>query len=113
MDMNKALVIDIDSVGRASALHMDEFDLGILGDKKIRRASSIEFCEQAQSFQVILDGDDAALDCATQFSGYDVARRFEVRWLQQCAVQRIDPRSPEGRTTAQALRSGREEWRRV
>ena len=97
--MTKELVIDFKNDGAVEALHMDGFDLGFLGGKRVFRQTDIVFNEATQKwdlhylnkgiprfFNVNLEG----------FETYEVARDFEVRWLNDCRLIGIDPTSVEG-----------------
>lgn len=101
--MADELVISIDPIGRASALHMDEFPLRFLGNMKLERASYIQFNEDTQLFDVVLPDGTSHISHA-QFTGYDEAREFEVEWLQRCKIARVDPGSYSGRALAGSVR---------
>jgi len=101
----KEIVVSFEPTGHVHGLHHDSFDLGFLGNKKIARASTIEFDEEQQSFYVLVDGEDSPPAVATGFSGYDVARDFEVRWLQECMLARVHPHSTKGLELAKNTRS--------
>lgn len=101
--MAKELVISFAPTGQTEALHMDEFPLRHLGDMKIERASTIEFNEDTQLFDVVLPDGTVHITHAN-FVGYDVARSFEVEWLQQCRLEEVAPNSYRGRTIADNLR---------
>lgn len=103
--MPNEIVITIPPSGKATALHMDEFPLTILGDIKLGRASTIEHDEADQSFFVLPTGKTEPVAIATGFSGYDIARDFEVKWLQACMVAQADPHSPEGQVLAVDIRN--------
>lgn len=105
MNEEKEIVININSSGAVSALHMDHFDLGFLGNKRIGRASTIEFDEQDQSFFVLVAGESAAPPEVRHFSGYDVARKFEVEWLQACMKAGCRPYSEQGWVLAREIRA--------
>jgi hypothetical protein len=113
MNVQKQIVIDIRGAGAVEALHMDEFPLSFLGTMQIERASTIEFDGASQTFFVLLT--DAATQHADRqptngivpargFSGYDVARKFEVSWLQESRKAGVDPLSGTGVEIAQAVR---------
>lgn len=112
--MDKQFVINIETSGKTHGLHFDEFDLGFLGDKRISRASSIEFDEEAQSFFVLPAGYDKPNSIATGFSGYDVARDFEVEWLQACMMAgKVQPHSTVGIVLAHEIRESNPRYNRV
>lgn len=101
---NKPLVVTFSPTGVVSALHMDKHDLGYLGNKRMGRASTIEFNEDEQSFFVLPDGEKEPLNAASHFSGYDVARSFEIDWLQQCMIEECTPYSKQGKIIAFEIR---------
>ena len=109
--MQKEIVIDIAPGGQAQGMNFDQFDLGILGKKKITRASEIIFNETTQLWDVWLPGADKA--SVTGFSGYDIARSFEVDWLQGCRKAQIDPRSMEGADMAMAVVANQDDFIKV
>lgn len=101
----REIVVNISPTGLVSGLHFDEFDLGFLGDKKIGRASSINFDESDQSFYVLITGETNPPEVARGFSGYDIARNFEVEWLQACMkAQNVRPHSAIGIELAALIR---------
>lgn len=114
-----------------SALHMDEFPLSFLGPMTLSRASTIDFNPETQLFDINLthkvtdfqhirladagwkilkyaeNGEDIRIDypeAARGFVGYDEARAYEVRWIQQSKLAGVDPLSSEGIEIIQALR---------
>lgn len=105
------MVISIDPAGAASAMHRDDFPLGFLGKQKIARASEIKFNDSSQLWDIYApyrDGDPVE-DWHTfyyirEFKTYDSARRFEVLWMEHCALQSIAPLSTEGKQLAERLR---------
>ena len=103
----KELVINFAPTGEVNALHMDKFDLGFLGKKTLGRASTIEFDEEDQSFFVLPDGETEPFVPATRFSGYDVARSFEIDWLQECMKAECTPHSRQGKLIAINIRVDR------
>lgn len=107
--MNEEIVVTFKPSGVVTALHMDEFDLGFLGDKKIGRASTIEFDESRQSFFVLIDGESTPPEISRYFKGYDIARGFEVEWLQACMkAGSIHPHSSDGLAIAEVIRASKE-----
>ena len=128
---NKEIVIDFNPEEGVSALHMDEFPLSFLGRMKIDRASTIDFNDETQLFDINLKtatrfdvrqvqgklriftysrgrrkseplGDYPAE--ALGFIGYDEAREYEVAWIQECKKVGVDPLEPEGIEIIQCLR---------
>lgn len=102
------LVIEISGGGQVASLHMDAFDLGFLGDKRIRRQTDIVFddsCSQQWEIRYLVDG--AAVPGTRSLSGFDTyedARSFEVKWLNLCRLNGVDPTSEEGQAYADNLR---------
>lgn len=115
------MVITFDPAGSASAMHRDEFPLGFLGKQQITRASEIKFNEDSQLWDVALPGIQVhetetwvTVEAAMGFASYDEGRKFEVLWLEHCALQSIAPLSEDGQELAKALRRPKqvkEEWR--
>ena len=87
----KELIIDIDNTGKVESLHMDEFSLGFLGKMEITRASEIKFNEKSQDWDIYIPFKSKLYKIIGGFEGYDVARDFEVRWLQECRKRGIHP----------------------
>lgn len=86
------LVIEVGATGRVAAMHTDKFDLGFLGDKKIRRQTEIVFCEESQLWDIVYIADDGMHHghaCLDGFGGYEEAREFEVRWINACRLHQI------------------------
>ena len=101
------LVIDIGAQGKVEALHFDEFDLGFLGEKKISRASEIHFNEDTQLWDIILPGLSKPNTMAVQgFKSYNIARGFEVEWLQGCRKAQVSAYDRPGCCIAHDLRFG-------
>ena len=110
--MNKELVITVAPTGHVSALNRDDIlDLGFLGDKHIERASIIDFDEADQSFFIVPKGMDNPHPLFTRFSGYEVARNFEITYLQECMKQGVDPTTEDGFILASAIRQSDEAYR--
>ena len=99
-------MIDCKNDGTVEGLHFDQFDLGFLGPKTVTRASEIVYNEATQLWDVVLPGQSKAFNAVTGFSGYDIARRFEVEWLQGCRKEGIPPISVPGEFIAIMIRSG-------
>lgn len=109
MDKQDFMVIDIGAAGTVSAMHRDTFPLGFLGNQQITRASEITFQEATQNWDVCLPDEMASGWTApsiylTGFATYDSARKFEVLFLEHCALQSIAARSKEGTELACKLR---------
>lgn len=103
--MTKEIVIDIESTGKVESMHFDEFDLGFLGLKSISRASEILFNADTQDWFIILpDLTMPECDCLKGFDSYEVAREFEVEWLQRCRKSQVDPLSVDGLLIASTIR---------
>ncbi len=101
------LIIDISPRGKTQALHMDDFDLGFLGKKKIKRASEIYFNEESQLWDIRLaHRPRPECEAVLGFTSYDIARMFEVAWLQGSRKLFVEPFSPAGVDIAERLREG-------
>lgn len=101
------LVIEIDCTGKTSALHMDGFDLGFLGDKAIHRQSDILFNAATQKWNIrylLADGSSVSSDSLSGFSSYEEARHFEVKWLNDCRLTGDAPDGINGMSIAEMLR---------
>lgn len=105
--MSKELVIDFLENGEAQAMHVDSFDLGFLGNKKVQRATEIKFNETTQSWGLYLpmkalrlfEGaapSYAPVHAAQGFPSYEVARQAEVLWLNVCRALGEEPNSDFG-----------------
>jgi hypothetical protein len=102
----KEIVIDINPTGKTEAMHFDEFPLGFLGPMSVDRASEIFHNPDTQQWDVVLPGHDMAHPVASGFTGYDVARAFEVEWLQGCRKAGFGLVTMEGMQIALELREG-------
>lgn len=101
----RELIIDISSSGACQSLHMDDFDLEFLGNKKITRASEIVFNNDTQLWDVFLP--EQGFNISTRgFKSYENAKDFEIAWLQQCRKLQIDPYTAEGEGIAIDCRYG-------
>lgn len=103
-----ALVIDIKADGGVKALHMDKFDLGFLGSKKVQRQTDIIFDAGTQKWDIHYIQED--LNVFTSpiiggFDGYEEARGFEVCWVNHCRLNKILPESLEGIRFAHYIRT--------
>lgn len=97
--MSTAIVIDFTPEGSAQAMHKDGFSLDFLGDRTITRASEIQFNEKTQLWDIWLyrvNGNPWLGANASNFSGYDTARKVEVKWLEDCRLEGVDPMSERG-----------------
>lgn len=104
--MSKELVIDFLENGEAQAMHVDSFDLGFLGNKKVQRATEIKFNETTQSWGLYLPSDTRPgvgmepvyypVGSAQGFPSYEVARQAEVLWLNVCRALGEEPNSDFG-----------------
>lgn len=99
------IVIDVSASGKTEAMHFDEFPLSFLGPMNVTRASEIFHNPETQLWDVILPDETQACAQARGFSGYDVARKFEVQWLQACRKENVHPTSPRGRSIATHVRT--------
>lgn len=101
------LVIDFKNTGEVSSLHMDAFDLGFLGDKKVFRQTDIVFDDETQLWNIIylIEGATQFHDSALYgFNSYETARKFEVLWLNDCRLMGIPPASADGVEAMKTLR---------
>lgn len=101
------LVIDFKTTGEVAALHMDSFDLGFLGSKKVFRQTDILFDEETQLWNIVylIEGSTRFYNTALDgFSSYEVARQYEVDWLNDCRLMGIPPTSADGVEAMKALR---------
>ncbi len=100
------LVIEIGCTGVTEALHTDNFDLGFLGDKKVRRQTDILFNESTQKWNIRYLGEDIDVSNSylSGFDTYDSARAFEVTWVNDCRLTGVAPESEEGMALAKELR---------
>jgi hypothetical protein len=102
------MVINFNTDGSVYGLHFDEFDLGFLGKKSIKRASDLVFNEDTQLWDIHLpEAFGPVCDGVSGFPSYKAARDFEVEWLQQCMLEKCAPDSEKGVEVAQSLRDGR------
>lgn len=102
--VNKEIVIDCKSDGVVEGMHFDEFDLNFLGKKSVSRASEIFHNEETDMWDVLLPDQAEPHSICKGFSGYDVARKFEVEWLQECRKRGTDPASYDGAVVAMEVR---------
>ncbi len=103
------MVVNFSATGMVTAMHRDAFDLGFLGKQSVSRASEIKFNEDTQLWDVYLPVDYHrmqwhAIDAACGFAGYNEARQFEVKWLENCALNSVEPLRPAGIAIAALLR---------
>lgn len=93
------LVIDFKIDGTTKALHMDGFDLGFLGPKKITRQTEIVFREATQLWDIEYINDAGKKihhEVLNYFPSYEAARGMEVAWVNDCRLMGIHPDSEEG-----------------
>lgn len=98
--MKQTMVISITTTGRVGSMHFDNFNLAFLGDREIKRASDIVFSQQAGTWDIYMDdGTGAFTVTSPQVSGfkdYEEARRFEVKWLNECRLREVAPTTSYG-----------------
>lgn len=108
------MVIDVEPTGVVTAMHRDAFSLAFLGKQDIQRASEIVFNAETQHWDVKLrNGSPHEVETGwsvpsvylSHFVTYDSARKFEVLYLESCALQSIAPRSQCGIELAAGLRA--------
>lgn len=104
--MAQDIVINFDATGRVEGMHRDEFSLDFLGHQRITRASEIKFNEATQLWDIYFPFANGwhTIAPACGFSGYNVARDFEVALLNACRLEGIDPLSYAGEALATQLR---------
>lgn len=90
-------VINFEATGRVEAMHSDDFDLSFLGRRSVHRASDIKFDSSGDCWDIFMnDGTGAftvtAPDIAN-FDTYENARKFEVKWLNECRLRQVGPTS--------------------
>jgi hypothetical protein len=98
------MLFTVTGEGVVSGLHFDTFDLGFLGKKQVQRASEIMFNDATQLWDVLLPGQATPHADACGFASYNVARLFEVEWLQSCASKQVNPLSAAGAKAASVTR---------
>lgn len=104
------LAIEIGSSGIVEAMHTDKFNLGFLGERKVRRQTEIKFNLETQKWDIIyLDASDAEHRNAMLdgFTGYEEARGCEVDWINASRVASIDPMSGAGLSIMGGIRSAK------
>lgn len=103
------LVIEFGQTGKATAMHMDGFDLGFLGDMDISRQTDILFHKYNQNWNIAYIEEDGCRCSSPSIQGFDTyehAREFEVLWLNECRLLGLVPTTPAGYLLAQDLREG-------
>jgi hypothetical protein len=112
MENKDFMVITFTGAGEVSAMHRDEFSLGFLGKQEIKRASEIKFNDDTQLWDVALPGIAVhgetpwlTIAPAMGFKTYNGARKFEVLWLEHCALEQVDPLAERGSEIAYHLRA--------
>ena len=98
------MIFDISTAGTMTGMHYDKFPLQQFGDAEIERASEIFFNKKTQLWDVLLPEQNIASACAIGFPGYDVARKFEDKWLTRCRKYRLDPASDQGSRMGETVR---------
>ena len=94
------MVITFGTGGKVEAMHRDAFNLSFLGKRTITRASEILFNDDTNHWDIYMD-DGMGEFCVTSpalegFDEYEVARQFEVKWLDECRLRGIDPVGADG-----------------
>lgn len=102
--MAKEIVIDCKANGTVESMHFDEFDLKFLGRKSVKRASEIMHNPETDLWDIEIPESGVHPQSSRGFTGYDIARRFEVEWLQACRKAGCSPLSDLGRVIADRLR---------
>lgn len=95
--MKQTMVIDVGVTGKVGSMHFDEFNLAFLGERKIKRASDIVF---SGKWDIYMDDGTGAFTVTSPlisgFDNYEEARRFEVKWLNECRLREVTPTTPYG-----------------
>lgn len=99
-------VVSVTPEGGLKGLHFDDFDLGQFGNKTVTRASEIFFNDMTQKWGVLLPDQHHPFLSASGFTSYEVARNFEVIWLQECTMRDIKANSNLGEEVAGEIRDG-------
>lgn len=107
--MEKEIVINFKPDGSADAMHFDGFNLAFLGDRDVTRASELIFNPETQRWDIHLVTHHKSksgkrttsvthdpVPEAQGFSSYEECRSIEVRWLQACRVECVEPTSKRG-----------------
>jgi hypothetical protein len=85
------MVITIETNGKVGAMHNDAFNLSFLGKRTIKRASDITHNQATDKWDIYLnDGHGRFTVTAPALSGfndYEEARKFEVKWLNECRLK--------------------------
>ena len=102
--MENGIVIDITDTGVVQAMHMDEFPLTFLGKASIERATEIVFDEVTQLWDIVLPKSTKRTASLSGFTGYDEARKFEVKWIQTCRRGGVEPNTDRGLARAYVIR---------
>lgn len=98
------MVFDVAPDGETVGMHFDCFPLKFLGDMTVKRASEILFDEVRQDWYIEVYG--YADDCKMHingFTGYDIAREFEVKYVQRCRELGLDPTHPSANVVLREL----------
>jgi len=104
-------VIEIGCNGNVAALHNDDFPLTFLGDMEVHRQTDIRYENGKWNIHYIVDPKAKKPKFWTHkhlqgFASYNGARALEVRWLNQCRLEGVDPRDTRGQRIAQEQRGG-------
>lgn len=106
--MENFMVVTFEPTGVVNAMHRDSFDLSFLGKQAITRASEIMFDADSQLWDVKLPVDGVYTLTTAHASGfptYEAGRKFEVEWLEHCALRGVEPTSEAGTIIAGSLRA--------
>jgi hypothetical protein len=107
--MQNELVIEIEPSGGVVALHSDGFPLNFLGRMEVQRQTDIRYTDGFWDIHYIVDRTAKKLKfwthkCIRGFDSYNSARDLEVRWLNACRLEGVDPMSTRGQRIAQDQR---------
>jgi len=92
------MAIDFSNTGTVEAMNRSEFSLDFLGKQKIERATDIRFEEDKQNWVLYIrtPANEYCRVPGCAFSSYDIARHFEIFWLESCRISSTDPYSEAG-----------------
>jgi hypothetical protein len=96
MKANTSMVISVGRDGTTQGLYMDSMTLKSVGRQDVQRATDISFNNATQLFDVYMLPECTRLVSSSDFPEYELARKFEVTYLNTCRLAGVDKFSPEG-----------------